>query len=137
IHMNIRLRWSNVAQSRSQPTELQVPSRGRGMRLDRLLADELPHFSRSRLQTLIREGHVTLNERKARPREILRTGDNIRLVEPPPEKIATEAENIPLDILFEDDDLLVINKPAGMVVHPGAGNRSSTLSNARLGHCRT
>ena len=135
--INIRLRWSNVAQSMSEPTELQVPSRGRGMRLDRFLADELPHFSRSRLQALIREGHVTLNEKTARPREILRTGDMIRLVEPPPEKIATEPENIPLDILFEDDDLLVINKPAGMVVHPGAGNTSHTLVNALLAHCRT
>ena len=107
------------------------------MRLDRFLADELPHFSRSRLQALIREGHVTLNEKTARPRETLRTGDMIRLVEPPPEKIATEPENIPLDILFEDDDLLVINKPAGMVVHPGAGNTSRTLVNALLAHCRT
>ena len=135
--INIRLRWSNVAQSMSEPRELHVPSEGRGMRLDRFLADELPHFSRSRLQSLIREGHVTLNERTARPREILRTGDMIHLVEPPPEKIATEPENIPLDILFEDDDLLVINKPAGMVVHPGAGNTSRTLVNALLAHCRT
>jgi 23S rRNA pseudouridine1911/1915/1917 synthase len=123
--------------SMSEPTELQVPSIGRGMRLDRFLADELPHFSRSRLQALIREGHVTLNEKKARPRETLRTGDRIRLVEPPPEKIATEPENIPLDVLFEDDDLLVINKPAGMVVHPGAANTSRTLVNALLAHCRT
>jgi 23S rRNA pseudouridine1911/1915/1917 synthase len=121
----------------SEPIELQVPSRARGMRLDRFLADELPHFSRSRLQALIREGHVTLNETGARSREILRTGDTIRLVEPPPEKIATEPQNIPLDVLFEDEDLLVINKPAGMVVHPGAGNTSRTLVNALLAHCRT
>ena len=116
---------------------MQVPANGRGMRLDRFLAQELPHYSRSRLQALIREGHVTLNEKKARPREILRAGDAIRLVEPPPEKIETEPENIPLDILFEDDHLLVINKPAGMVVHPGAGNRSRTLVNALLAHCKT
>jgi 23S rRNA pseudouridine1911/1915/1917 synthase len=120
-----------------EPTELQVPSRGRGVRLDRFLADELPNFSRSRLQALIRGGHVTLNGATARPREILRTGDMIRLVEPAPEKIANEPEDIPLDILFEDDDLLVINKPAGMVVHPGAGNMSRTLVNALLAHCRT
>ena len=107
------------------------------MRLDQFLAEELPRFSRSRLQALIRKGHVTFNEKKARPREILRAGDMIRLVEPPPEKIAAEPENIPLDILFEDDDLLVINKPAGMVVHPGAGNTSRTLVNALLAHCRT
>ena len=121
----------------SDPTELEVAGKGRGMRLDRFLADELPRFSRSRLQALIRQGYVTLNERKSRPREILHAGDVIRLIEPPLEKIATEPENIRLDILFEDDDLLVINKPAGMVVHPGAGNRSRTLVNALLAHCRT
>jgi 23S rRNA pseudouridine1911/1915/1917 synthase len=121
----------------SENMELRVPNRGRGLRLDRFLAHELPDFSRSRLQVLIREGHVTLNRGKARPREILREGDLIRLVEPPPEKIATEPQNIPLDILFEDDDLLVINKPAGMVVHPGAGNTTHTLVNALLAHCRT
>jgi 23S rRNA pseudouridine1911/1915/1917 synthase len=121
----------------SDPIKLEVPGRGRGMRLDRFLASELPHFSRSRLQALIREGHVTLNERKARPREILRAEDKICLVEPPPEKIETEPEDIFLDILFEDEDLLVINKPAGMVVHPGAGNRSRTLVNAVLAHCQT
>lgn len=118
------------------PTELQVSGKGRGTRLDRFLADELPHFSRSRLQALIREGHVTLNGTTARPREILRTGDMIRVIEPAPEKIANEPEDIPLHILFEDDDLLVINKPAGMVVHPGAGNMSGTLVNALLAHCR-
>jgi 23S rRNA pseudouridine1911/1915/1917 synthase len=121
----------------TEPTELHVAAEGRGMRLDRFLAQELPRLSRSRLQALIRKGYVTLNEKKSRPREILHAGDVIRLVEPPPEKIATEPENIPLDILFEDDDLLVINKPAGMVVHPGAGNRSRTLVNALLAHCRT
>ncbi len=121
----------------SESIELQVSNRGRGLRLDRFLADQLPHFSRSRLQVLIREGHVTLNENEARPRELLREGDVIRLAEPPPEKIATEPENIPLDILFEDEDLLVINKSAGMVVHPGAGNRTHTLVNALLAHCRT
>ena len=121
----------------NESIELRVPNRGRGLRLDRFLAEELSRFSRSRLQALIREGHVTLNESTARPREILREGDLIRLVEPPPVKIATEPENIPLNILFEDDDLLVINKPAGMVVHPGAGNTTHTLVNALLAHCRT
>jgi 23S rRNA pseudouridine1911/1915/1917 synthase len=121
----------------SVPIELEVPNHARGMRLDRFLAEELPHFSRSRLQTLIREGHVTLNGKTGRPRESLRAGDAIHLVEPPPERIAAEPEKVDLDILFEDDDLLVINKPAGMVVHPGAGNRSRTLVNALLAHCRT
>ncbi len=119
----------------NEPIKLQVPMSGRGLRLDQFLAQELPQFSRSRLQALIRAGHATLNGKPTRPREILRTGDLIQLIEPPPEKIATEPENIPLDILFEDEDLLVINKPAGMVVHPGAGNAHHTLVNALLAHC--
>jgi 23S rRNA pseudouridine1911/1915/1917 synthase len=118
----------------SQAIELRVASRSRGLRLDQFLAAELPRFSRSRLQTLIRQGCVVLNGKETRPRAILRPGDLIRLVEPPPEKIATEPENIPLDILFEDNDLLVINKSAGMVVHPGAGNAQHTLVNALLAH---
>jgi 23S rRNA pseudouridine1911/1915/1917 synthase len=117
--------------------ELRVPSRGGGIRLDRFLADEVQHLSRSRLQTLIRQGHATLNGNNARPREIVHAGDLIRLIEPPLEKIAAEPENIPLDILFEDKDLLVLNKPAGIVVHPGAGNVRHTLVNALLAHCPT
>ena len=107
------------------------------LRLDRFLADELPQFSRSRLQSLIHDGHIVLNGKATRPRTILREGDRIHLSEPPPEKIETEPEEIPLEVLFEDADLLVINKPAGMVVHPGAGNARHTLVNALLAHCRT
>ena len=117
--------------------ELVVAKRGRGLRLDRFLADDLPQFSRSRLQSLIHDGHILLNEKTTRPRAILREGDRIHLSEPPPEKIETEPEEIPLDVLFEDADLLVINKPAGMVVHPGAGNARHTLVNALLAHCQT
>ena len=121
----------------TETIELVVPKHGRGLRLDRFLADELPQFSRSRLQSLIHDGHIVLNEKATRPRTILREGDRIHLSEPPPEKIETEPEEIPLDVLFEDADLLVINKPAGMVVHPGAGNARHTLVNALLAHCRT
>ena len=119
----------------SETLELRVPRSGRGLRLDQFLAAELPRFSRSRLQTLIRQGCVLLNEKTTRPREFVREGDVIRLAEPPLEKIATESEDIPLDVLFEDDDLIIINKPAGMVVHPGAGNVRHTLVNALLAHC--
>lgn len=119
----------------NEPIKLQVPNSGRGLRLDQFLAQELPQFSRARLQALIRAGDVTLNGKATRPREILRTGDLIQLIEPPPEKITAEPENIALDILFEDEDLLVIDKAAGMVVHPGAGNARHTLVNALLAHC--
>jgi 23S rRNA pseudouridine1911/1915/1917 synthase len=118
----------------NETIELRVPKVRRGLRLDRFLAVELPRFSRSRIQNLIREGRIVLNGNKTRPSATLHEGDLIRLVEPPPQKIATEPENIPLDILFEDDDLIVINKPAGMVVHPGAGNTRHTLVNALLAH---
>ena len=114
---------------------LVVPKDAARIRLDRFLAAELGHFSRSRLQQLIRTGFVTLNDQKARPRDMLRTGDTIDVTVPPLQKIDNRPENIPLDVLFEDDDLIVINKPAGMVVHPGAGHREHTLVNALLSHC--
>lgn len=116
--------------------ELRVTRERSGLRLDQFLALELDDFSRSRLQTLIRDGFVRLNEARPRPRELVKTGDIIRLEEPPVEKIEAAAEEIPLRVLFEDDDLLVVDKPAGMVVHPGAGNQEHTLVNALLNHCR-
>ena len=112
-----------------------VPNESVRLRLDRFLANELPRFSRSRLQRLIRDGFVRLNGNAARPRDILRADDVVDLTEPPPEKIDNQPEAIPLDILFEDDDLIVINKPAGLVVHPGAGHCKHTLVNALLHHC--
>jgi 23S rRNA pseudouridine1911/1915/1917 synthase len=86
---------------------------------------------------LIRDGFVRLNGAIMRPREIVRVGDTIDLTEPPLEKIETGPEPIPLNILFEDEDLLVINKEAGLAVHPGAGQRAGTLVNALLNHCPT
>jgi len=113
---------------------LVVPKEAARQRLDRFLARELPKFSRSRLQQLIRGEFVTLNDSPARPRDIVRTGDRVEINEPPPEKIDIEPEAIPLDVLFADEDLIVINKPAGLVVHPGAGHREHTLVNALLHH---
>ena len=107
------------------------------MRIDRHLVTALPELSRSRIQQLIRSGSVRLNGAITRPHQIVRTGDQIELTNPPPEKIETGPEAIPLEILFEDDDLIVINKPAGMTVHPGAGHHEHTLVNALLHHCST
>ena len=117
--------------------ELQVTRERAGLRLDRFLALELSDFSRSRLQALILGGFVRLNDQEPRARETVKTGDVIRLTVPPLEKIEAVAEEIPLQILFEDEDVLVIDKPAGMVVHPGAGNQEHTLVNALLNHCET
>jgi len=107
------------------------------MRIDLHLVRALPELSRSRIQQLIRTGFVRLNGATTRPNQVVRTGDQIELTNPPPEKIETRPEAIPLEILFEDDDLIVINKPAGMTVHPGAGQREHTLVNALLSHCTT
>ena len=121
----------------STATRLTVPKTAARGRLDQFLARELRQFSRSRVQQLIRSGHITLNGRCARPRDLLHAGDYIDLIEPAPEKTDNRPEAIALEILFEDQDLIVVNKAAGMVVHPGAGHREHTLVNALLHHCPT
>ncbi len=125
----------NRLASEGQSTiELVVSKQDARLRLDRFLAKELTSYSRSRVQQLIRANFVTVNKKSARPSDLVRTGDHVDVVEPPPEKIDNKPEPIPLDVLCEDDDLIVINKPAGLVVHPGAGHREHTLVNALLHH---
>jgi 23S rRNA pseudouridine1911/1915/1917 synthase len=121
----------------SKPIEFVVTENDAKLRLDQFLARRLPEYSRSRLQQLIRSGFVRLNEQTTRPRHVVRRGDKIDLREPPVEKIDVQPEPIPLEIIFEDNDLIVINKPAGLTVHPGAGQREHTLVNALLSHCAT
>ncbi len=117
--------------------ELTVPPTEAGNRLDRFLAGALAHLSRSRVQALIRDGHVRLNHRAAKPSESVRPADVVSWEEPPPADTALVAEEIALPILHEDDDLLVIDKPAGLVTHPAPGNEAGTLVNALLAHCPT
>jgi 23S rRNA pseudouridine1911/1915/1917 synthase len=114
-----------------------VPKEHARMRLDLFLVKSLPEFSRSRIQQLIRDGFVLVGGAITRPRQSVRAGDEIDVTEPPPEKIHTEPEAIPLTILYEDDDLIVINKTSGMTVHPGAGQREHTLVSALLHQCST
>jgi len=114
--------------------KLIVPKEAARLRLDQFLARELSKFSRSRIQRLIRGSFITLNDSPARPRDSIHAGDRIEINEPSPEKIDVKPEAIPLDVLYEDDDLIVINKPAGLVVHPGAGQREHTLVSALLHH---
>jgi 23S rRNA pseudouridine1911/1915/1917 synthase len=116
--------------------KLEVQSADAGQRLDRFLAQALPAFSRARLQTLIRENFVTVNGKPARPRDPVRARAVVEVREPEVTKIDAQPESMPLDILFEDDDLVVLNKPAGLVVHPGAGHQEHTLVNALLAHCK-
>jgi 23S rRNA pseudouridine1911/1915/1917 synthase len=115
--------------------ELVVPRESARLRLDRFLAANLPQFSRSRLQQLIRDGFVRVNGAAARPSDSIRTRDKIDVTEPPPVPLDTPAQAIDLKILFEDDDLIVLDKPPGLVVHPGAGHRDRTLVNGLLHHC--
>lgn len=107
-----------------------------GQRLDRFLAAHAADLSRSRLQALIREGAITLNGKVAKPRQALNRGDLIAVTIPDPTPAEALPEDIPLDVLFEDEHLLVIDKPSGLVVHPAVGNLTGTLVNALLHHCK-
>jgi 23S rRNA pseudouridine1911/1915/1917 synthase len=113
----------------------RVPPDAAGERLDRFLAAAEPDLSRSRVQSLIEDGHVTVNARRARAAQRLRAGDAVALEVPARTASATlAAEPVPLAIVHQDDDLLVVDKPAGLVVHPGAGVRSGTLAHGLLHH---
>lgn len=107
-----------------------------GQRLDKALADVVEGLSRARIQKLLAEGHVRLNGAVvASASQKVKDGDEIAMRVPPPDEALPKPEAIDLDIVFEDEHLLVINKPAGLVVHPGAGNHDGTLVNALLHHC--
>jgi 23S rRNA pseudouridine1911/1915/1917 synthase len=106
-----------------------------GQRLDRFLQTRLPELSRTRLQRLIAEGRVRVDGGAARASQRLRSGARVTVEVPPPEPLALVPEPIPLDILYEDAHLLVVNKPPGLVVHPGAGHATGTLVHALLAHC--
>jgi 23S rRNA pseudouridine1911/1915/1917 synthase len=105
--------------------------------LDQALAQLLPEFSRSRLARWVRDGRVTLDGRLVAPRDKVWGGEAIEVTpSPDPAVLAHSAEDIPLDVVFEDASLMVVNKPAGLVVHPGSGNWQGTLLNALLQHAR-
>jgi 23S rRNA pseudouridine1911/1915/1917 synthase len=114
---------------------LTVPPEGAGRRLDAWLAAQRRDLSRARIQDLIRAGQVTVNGRPAKASAGLTAGMTISLTVPPATASELRPESIPLDVLYEDDDLLALNKPAGLVVHPAAGHASGTLVNALLAHC--
>lgn len=107
-----------------------------GQRIDKALTDAFSGYSRAFFQKLIKEGHVSVNQDVQKVNYHLRKGDLVEVEIPSPEPIQVLPENIPLDILYEDDDLLIVNKPKGMVVHPAVGHPSGTLVNAVLYHCK-
>ena len=111
--------------------ELSLP----GERLDIFLREKFPAVSRGAMQRLIEQGHIRVNGKTVKPTHAPRAGEEIEIHFPEPKSAEARPEDIPLDILFEDKSLLVVNKPAGLVVHPAAGHEEHTLVNALLHHC--
>ena len=116
--------------------EFRIEEAIAGERIDKFLSDSLPDVSRSYIQKLIKDGQVTVNQKTVKSNYKLNAGDLLSMEEPELQEPDIEAEDIPLDILYEDSDLLIINKPKGMVVHPSAGHYSGTLVNALMHYCK-
>jgi len=114
----------------------EVDFENEGERLDKYISMLFPEQSRSFFQKIIKEGHVTVNDRAEKANCRLKVEDLVRVEIPDAVETQILPENIPLDVLYEDDDLLVVNKPKGMVVHPSAGHYSGTLVNAIMYHCK-
>lgn len=106
-----------------------------GVRADKLISETIPEITRSHAQKLIADGCVTVSGVEIKANAKLKDGEEIKIVLPPPVPLEAQPENIPLDIVYEDDCMIVVNKPQGMVVHPAAGNYTGTLVNALLYHC--
>jgi 23S rRNA pseudouridine1911/1915/1917 synthase len=113
---------------------ITVPDEGHGSRLDRFVTSVLPEHSRSQIQRLIKDGQIRVGGREAKANQPVKTGQTISIDVPEPIDPAPQPEALPLPILYQDADLIVVDKPAGMVVHPAAGHASGTLVNALLHH---
>ncbi len=113
---------------------LEMSDAEQGLRLDRALARRLPQFSRTTLQGWLRDGHITIDTKPATATTLVRGGERVQFDLPQPKPADVIAEDIPLHVIFEDETLIVIDKPAGLVVHPGAGCAQGTLQNALLHH---
>lgn len=116
----------------SSPLQATVPDAAAGRRFDAVLAELFPDFSRSRLAAWIKSGDARLDGREVRPRDPVRGGETVTLQVELQVQTHSEPEDIALDVLYEDEHVIVVNKPAGLVVHPGAGNPAGTLVNALL-----
>jgi 23S rRNA pseudouridine1911/1915/1917 synthase len=115
--------------------KLEFVVSGSVTRLDIYVVERCPQMSRSRIQRLIKEGYITVNGRSAKESLKLKEGDRVQAIIPPSDSPLPEPEDIPLHIVYEDSDLLVVDKPAGMTVHPAPGHSHHTLVNAILAHC--
>src|SRR3954468_18704725 len=101
-----------------------------GLRVDQFLARKIPEVSRSQVQRLIRSGHIRTDRAAAKPSSIITAGVTVDVEIPPPAAATPAAKNLPIEVLYDDDAIVVVNKPAGMVVHPSAGHAGGTLVNA-------
>lgn len=122
-------------EKKEEQIEIVITDQNSGKRLDAVLAAQTEGLSRSFLQKLFNDGKVHKNGKPCNKKDKGIEGDRILVEVPAPQMLQVEAENIPLEIVFEDDDVLVVDKPAGMVVHPAPGNYSGTLVNALMYHC--
>ena len=113
-----------------------VSAEDNSLRIDKYLSDNMGEMSRSYLQKLLKSEDVKVNDKTVKANYKVASGDVISVTVPEPEEVNIQPEDIPLDILYEDEDLIVVNKPKGMVVHPSAGHFSQTLVNALMFHCR-
>jgi 23S rRNA pseudouridine1911/1915/1917 synthase len=117
-------------------TKINLQVEEKADRIDRYLSQHLPDLSRSRIQQLIEQGQVQVNDKICTSKKVtVQSGDRISITIPEAKPLDLQPEAIPLDVLYEDDSLIIINKPAGLVVHPAAGHESGTLVNALLAHC--
>ena len=107
-----------------------------GMRLDAFITSQLPDLSRMTVKRLLEEDNIEVNEKKEKPSYKVNKGDNIKVKIDEPKEIKLEAQDIPIDIIYEDDDIIVVNKPKGLVVHPANGNPDGTLVNAIMAICK-
>lgn len=129
--MNIIVNVANEIEIR----EFEVSADSYGQRLDQIVVEFLPDYSRSRIQKWIKQGNVLVNQKTSKAKAKLKGGEHIRITIEQEEQGEWLAEDIPLDIVYEDESILVVNKPINLVVHPAAGNYTGTLLNALLFHC--
>jgi 23S rRNA pseudouridine1911/1915/1917 synthase len=116
--------------------ELTAEKEDMGIRIDKFIAESLEELTRTYIQKLIQDGLVLVNQNKVKANYKINNGDKLSIIVPPPTDLEIQAEDIPLNIIYEDKDIILINKEKGMVVHPSAGHYSGTLVNGLLYHCK-
>ncbi|UCZ51805.1 RluA family pseudouridine synthase [Bacillus shivajii] len=116
--------------------EYQLTVEDKGVRIDKYIADHFQDWSRSLIQQWIKDGHIKVNGEKVKSNYKVSIGDSISINEPEPEPLDVKAEDMDLDIIYEDEDVLVVNKERGMVVHPAPGHYEGTLVNGLMAHCK-